>query len=324
MRSSILYLLKNAVGYLSSEEMARRLNVSCAVVCEHIQELEAAGYQIEKDLHRGYRLLKAAKDLLPDEVKYRLQTKWLGHELRYYMSVDSTNQLAKQLYNEGMPDGSVVISEEQTGGKGRLSRGWFSPKEKGLWFSVLLKPPFLPQEAPKCTLLAAVAIARAIEKTTGIRCGIKWPNDILYDGRKLVGILTEMSAALEGIHYIVIGMGINVNLDKCDYPEELRDIAVSLKMIRGAAIERSELLVEVIRELEGLYEAVCQNGFAAVLEAWRSYSVTLGQEVRVIGIEETFTGLAVDIDESGALLIERSDGEIEKVLAGDVSIRPKK
>lgn len=133
-----------------------------------------------------------------------------------------------------------------------------------------------------------------------------------------------MSAALEGIHYIVIGMGINVNLDECDYPEELRDIAVSLKMIKGAPLERSELFAEILKELEELYEAVCENGFTAVLEAWRSYSVTLGQEVRVIGIEEAFAGLAVDIDESGALLIERSDGEIVKVLAGDVSIRPKK
>lgn len=323
MRSSILHLLKNAADYISGEEIARKLSVSRTAVWKHIKELKAAGYTIESHSRNGYKLVEAPDLLLPSEVRSHLQTKWLGRELRYYKSVDSTNRVAKQFYDENMPEGSVAVSEEQTGGKGRLSRGWLSPKNKGIWFSVMLKPPFLPQEAPKCTLLAAVAIVKAIEKTTGIRCGIKWPNDILYDGRKLVGILTEMNAEMERIHYVVIGMGINVNVEPGDYPAELKDIGISLKMISGQPVSRILLFAEILQQLENLYETVCHLGFGTVFEEWRKYSVTLGQEVNVIGVKETFSGKAVDIDETGALLVQCGD-ELVTVLAGDVSIRTKK
>jgi len=323
MRSRILYILKNAADYVSGEEIAKKLQVSRTAVWKHIRELRAAGYTIESHPRNGYKLVEAPDLLLPGEVKSRLRTRWLGRELRYYKSVDSTNRIAKLFDEENLPEGSVAVSEEQTGGKGRLSRGWLSPLYKGIWFSVLLRPKFLPQEAPKCTLMAAVAIVRAIENVAGIQCGIKWPNDILCGGRKLVGILTEMNAEMERIHYVVIGMGVNVNLDKEDYPEELQDVGISLKMVKGEKIDRLALFVEILGQLEAFYDDVCQNGFSRVFAEWRRYSVTLGQEVNVIGADRTFSGKAIDIDADGALLVE-TDGQIVKVLAGDVSIRPKK
>jgi BirA family biotin operon repressor/biotin-[acetyl-CoA-carboxylase] ligase len=323
MRLSVLDLLKNASDYISGEEIAKRLNVSRTAVWKHIKELKATGYMIESHSRNGYRLLESPDLLLPNEVAAQLKTKWLGREIRYYSSIDSTNRAAKSFDDEGLSEGAVAVSEEQTGGKGRLARGWFSPAQKGIWFSVMLKPKFLPQEAPKCTLLAAVAIVKAIENAAGVKCGIKWPNDILYDGKKLVGILTEMSATMEGINYIVIGMGINVNLTADEYPDDLKNIGISLKMITGKDIDRRKLFAEILLQLEILYEAALEKGFASILQEWRKCSITLGQEVNVIGVNETFFGRAADIDEDGALMVDTGESLV-KVLAGDVSIRPKK
>lgn len=323
MRSSILELLRNSTDYISGEDIAKRLNVSRTAIWKHIRELKVAGYEIESHSRSGYRLVQTPDLLLPNEIKSVLKTKWLGHQIKHYDVIDSTNKAAKLFYSEGAADGAVVVSEEQSTGRGRLSRGWYSPAQKGIWFSVLLRPNILPQEAPKCTLMAAVAIVKAIENITGIRAGIKWPNDILYEGKKLVGILTEMNAAMEGIHYIVIGMGINVNLTQEDTPEELQSISTSLLQIGGKKVSRLNLFAEILLQLEILYEDVLTNGFNNVFQQWRAYSITLEQEVSVIGINHTFSGRAKDIDEDGALLVETSEG-IKRVLAGDVSIRPKK
>ena len=204
-----------------------------------------------------------------------------------------------------------------------MERAFFSPPGKGIWVSILLRPTFLPQDAPKCTLMAAVAVARAME-TFGLRAEIKWPNDILHEGRKLVGILTEMSAEMDRVNYVVIGIGINVNIAPEDFPEELRATATSLMQMKGEPLPRVAFLQELLRALDDLYTSVQREGFAPVLAAWREYAVTLGQEVRVIGpAGEEFEGVASDIDAEGALLIDTEQGQ-RRVLAGDVSIRPKK
>ena len=204
-----------------------------------------------------------------------------------------------------------------------MERAFFSPPGKGIWVSILLRPTFLPQDAPKCTLMAAVAVARAMEKF-GLRAAIKWPNDIMYDGRKLVGILTEMSAEMDRVNYVVIGIGINVNIAPEDFPEELRSVATSLMQMKGEPLPRVDFLQELLRALDALYADVQCDGFASVLTAWREYAVTLGQTVRVIApAGEEFEGVAADIDAEGALLIETEAGQ-RRVLAGDVSIRPKK
>lgn len=324
MRTKILDLLRGADGaYVSGEEIARRLDVSRTAVWKHVQELKQAGYAIESQSRSGYRLAGAPDLLLPEEIGAALTTKTLGRTVYYFDAVDSTNNKAKALAAQGAPEGAIVVAETQGGGRGRLSRGWFTPHGRGVWFSIVLRPRFLPQEAPKCTLLAAVAIAKGIRAATGIEVGIKWPNDILYAGKKLVGILTEMSAEMDGINYVVIGMGVNVNIRQEAFPEEIRATATSLAAIAGRRLRRLDVLTASLAAMEPLYERVQQEGFAPVLDEWRKYAVTLGQEVNVISVDQVFSGRAVDIDSEGALLVERADGAVERVLAGDVSIRPK-
>ena len=324
MRSSILDLLRGAgEEYISGEEIANRLGVSRTAVWKHIKELREAGYEIVSHSRSGYSLREAPDILLPNEIKNGLHTQCIGQHIVYQESIDSTNIRAKQLAAEGAPEGTVVVAEEQGTGRGRLERSFFSPKGKGIWFSVILRPEFTPQEAPKCTLLAAVAVAMAMERF-GLKAGIKWPNDILYEGKKLVGILTEMNAEIDRINYVVIGTGINVNIMPEDFPEDIRTAATSLAIMKGEKLPRVKFFQAVLESMEELYDVVRRQGFVPVMQKWKHYTITLGQEVNVIGIgrNESFSGIAADIDEEGALLVDTETGR-RRVLAGDVSIRPK-
>ncbi|HIX84125.1 MAG TPA: biotin--[acetyl-CoA-carboxylase] ligase [Candidatus Megamonas gallistercoris] len=323
MRSQILNLLKQAGdNFLSGEYLAETLNVSRTAIWKHIKALRDSGYDIESVPRNGYRLLYSPDLLSAEEVKNSLSTKILGSDIKYFTTTDSTNNQAKKLALSGAVDGTIVISEEQGGGRGRLSRSFFCPKYKGIWFSVILRPDFLPQEAPKCTLLAAVAVTKAIYDVTGVKVGIKWPNDILYNGKKLVGILTEMSAEMERINYIVIGIGIDVNISVEEMPEDIRDIATSLSQITGKEVSRLKLLNKLLYHLEQLYIMAQKQNFAPILDEWRKYSITLNQEIKVISGNNVTYGKAVDIDDDGALLV-KINGQIKRVLAGDVSIRPR-
>lgn len=323
MRKRILELLrKSGTEPLSGEEISRQLEVSRTAIWKHIQALKNEGYNIESVPKRGYILREAPDRLFPQEILSHLQTKWLGRNICYRDTVDSSNNLAKLLANEGCENGLLVVAEEQGAGKGRLSRGWISPYAKGIWFSVVLKPPFLPQEASKCTLLAAVAVVKAINKIAGVKAAIKWPNDVLLLGKKLVGILTEMNAEFGHINYVVIGTGINTNATPEDYPEEVRPLAVSVADAATEPFTRVELLCDILKNMEELYELAVEQGFGPVLDEWRKYSCTLGQEVKVIAPDMTYFGTAEDIDEEGLLVVRREDGSKEKVVAGDVSIRP--
>ena len=284
MRKTIVEMLKNSgSNFISGESIAGTLGISRTAVWKHIQKLRDSGYQIISRERHGYRLKDAPDLLLPSEIQIALDTQTIGRDMHYYPSVDSTNRVAKALAYHGAQDGTIVVAEEQTGGKGRLERNFFSPRGKGIWFSVVLRPNFSPHEAPKFTLMAAVAVAEAMARFN-LQAQIKWPNDILFDGRKLVGILTEMS---------------------------------------GETISRVELFRAVLEEFDKLYAIVNSSGFDKVIELWRNYNVTLGKNVRVIAAVdggESFTGKAVDLDSSGALVVETSDG-LRTVYAGDVSIR---
>ena len=319
MRSDVLELLRAAGGYVSGEKMAEQLGVTRAAVWKKIAALRDAGYDISSAPRSGYILRSAPDRLIEPEIVKGLQTKLVGREIICYDAVDSTNIVLKELARQGAENGTVVVADTQGTGRGRMERAFFSPPGKGIWVSILLRPDFLPQEAPKCTLMAAVAVAQAMEKF-GLRAAIKWPNDILHDGRKLVGILTEMSAEMDRVNYIVIGIGINVNIAEEDFPEELRPIATSLMQMKGEPLSRVAFLQELLRALDVLYADVQRAGFAPVLAAWKKYAVTLGQQVRVLGPGgETFEGTAADIDAEGALLIDTEEGQ-RRVLAGDVSI----
>lgn len=321
MRTKILELLRNREDYLSGEDISRQLDVSRTAIWKHMQALKQDGYDIESHSRLGYRLRHAPDLLLPDEIRSRLTTDKFGKgPIFYFPEVESTNTEAKKKAVAGCPEGTIVLGETQVGGRGRLSRGWFSPFGKGIWLSVILRPPFPPQEAPKCTMMAAVAVNRAIRRVTGIDSGIKWPNDILFEGKKLVGILTEMSAEMDAINHVVIGMGINVNIMQQEFPEELREIATSTAVATGREISRLELLTAVLQELEDVYQQVITQGFQEIFQEWRRQSITLGQAVNVIGIQNKFAGIAMDIDDDGALLVQTAD-RLERVIAGDVSIR---
>lgn len=327
MQVDILELFRRHPGeYLSGEDISRQLKVSRTAVWKHIRALKQQGYDIEAHTRLGYCLRRAPDRLSPAEVWPRLATRRLAQradDIRYYASVDSTNNTAKTLAEAGCPEGTVVVAEEQSGGRGRLARGWFSPPGKGVWVSVVLRPAFAPQEAPKCTLMAAVAVNRAIRQVTGRECGIKWPNDILWQGKKLVGILTEMSAEMDIINHVVIGMGTNININEDEFPPEIRDVASSLSIVAGRSVSRLDFLVALLQELDRLYLQVLTGGFSPVLEEWRSQSITLGRMVDVLGQAGSFAGEAVDIDDEGALLVRTAQG-VERVWAGDVSVRPAK
>lgn len=326
MRSKILELLhKQGKNCISGEEIARQLGVTRSAVWKHITELREAGYNIISQPKSGYSLVETPDKLLAAEIARNLATKVIGNNIIALDEVDSTNNEAKRLAAKGAPEGTIVVAERQTGGKGRLERHFFSPAGKGIWFSVILRPKFLPQEAPKCTLMAAVAVAEAMAKFN-LKPAIKWPNDLLYENKKLVGILTEMSAEMDGINYVVIGTGINVNINPDDFPADIRETAASLSMMKGEKVPRVEFFQKVLRAFDRNYQSIKEGDFSEVFKKWRQYSITLGQEVKVIGVRgensgEVFYGKAVDIDSDGALIVATATGQ-RRVLAGDVSIRP--
>ena len=323
MRKTIVEMLKNAGGdFISGESIAGELGISRTAVWKHVQKLRENGYEILSRERRGYKLKDAPDLLLPSEIQIGLNTKIIGVNMDYQPSVDSTNRVAKALAYHDAVEGTIVVAEEQTGGKGRLERNFFSPRGKGIWFSVILRPKILPKDAPKCTLMAAVAVAEAMNRFN-LKAEIKWPNDIMFDGRKLVGILTEITGEIGKIDYIVVGIGINVNIKRDEFPEELRPIAASLCEISGEEISRVKFFRALLEEFDKLYCKVSETGFDKIIERWKKYNITLGKNVRVISAgdsEDFFTGKAVDLNDDGALVVETEKG-LRTVYAGDVSIR---
>ncbi len=322
MRDEILMFFRQNEGkFISGQAMSEACNVSRTAIWKHIKVLRSRGYKIESYTRKGYRLLAEPDLVSPLEMEKRLTTKKFGRTYVYEERCISTNNVAKQLAYTGADEGSVVVTEEQSAGRGRLLRGWYSPYGKGLWFSLVLRPKFSPMEAPKFTLMAAVALTKAFHKMGLTEAGIKWPNDILVGDKKLVGILTEMDGTMESINYIIMGIGINVSTKKMDLPKELKKIATSFA-IEGIHVDRRDVLNAVLQALEEQYEKVCKEGFGSTLEEWRKLSVTLEKEVSVQGPGEMYEGVAENIDDDGNLLVRRANGALERVIAGDVSIRP--
>lgn len=322
MRDAILSILRaNEGAYISGEDVSRLMNVSRTAIWKHIQGLRRDGYIIDSNPRRGYRLMAVPDLLLASEILNGLQTRHIGRIIHHFMTTGSTNQEAKRLANEGAAEGTIVIAEQQTCGRGRMARPWFSPETGGIWFSLILRPGVNPAEAAKFTFLGAVAVTNAIRAVTGLAVEIKWPNDIHFQGRKLTGILTEMNAELDAINFIVMGIGINVNIDVVAFPVDIQATVTSLQREIGQKISRCMLLRNILQQFEILYDRVKAEGFAPVLTAWRSMNCTLGYEVSVSSVNQQFVGVAIDIDDEGALLIEKQDGAIERVIAGDVSVR---
>jgi BirA family biotin operon repressor/biotin-[acetyl-CoA-carboxylase] ligase len=322
MQEQVLRLFKeHQPEFVSGELISKNLGVSRTAIWKHVQALRAMGYDIASQPHAGYRLISVPDRLYPQEIFSGLQTEFIGRRIFYFAQVSSTNKLAQELAGEGAPDGSLVIAEEQTGGKGRLSRGWFSPFGQGIWCSLILYPPVQPVDAPPLTMLAGVAVARAGRRVAGIKAGIKWPNDLLLGDKKFCGILTEMSAEMERINYLIIGTGINVNID--NFPGEIQNMATSLKAYTGRVISRVKLLQVFLQEMEQLYRIWLKEGFSPVLKLWKELSVTLHCPVKVSSGKENVEGWAEDVDEGGNLILRLADGSRKRFVNGEVSLRPR-
>lgn len=321
MKTRILSLIKDHYpSYISGEEISKILGVSRTAVWKHVQKLRENGYQIESHSRVGYRLVQAPDKLYRDELMELLHSLIIGRNIVYRETVGSTNELAKELAQKGAEDGTVIIAEEQTAGKGRMGRQWFSPAGKGLWFSVILKPEISPVDAPKLTLVSAVAVAKTLREL-GIPAGIKWPNDILIHDRKLAGILTEMNAEFDRVHYLVVGMGVNVSLGNESLPAELSDIATSLEDHTKSDCSRIQVLASLLNNLDAVYRDFSEGRFAQILTQWKEMSITLNRTVRIVNIGDIDEGIAFDIDEEGALLLMKENGTLKRIMSGEVSLR---
>ncbi|MCL2337964.1 MAG: biotin--[acetyl-CoA-carboxylase] ligase [Firmicutes bacterium] len=321
MKIRILEILKSTPDWVSGETLRRAMGVSRTAVWKHIRTLREEGYNIEARPNLGYRLLQAPDAPLPGEVITGLSTAFIGRRLEYVPELSSTNELATRLARDGCPAGTVVVTETQTGGKGRLGRAWFSPRDKGLWFTVVLRPPVNPAETPQLTMVAAVAVATAVRDHTGVPADIKWPNDILVRERKLCGILVELNAEMDRVNFMVAGMGLNVNVARREFPPEIRSAATSLLAESGEYIPRVPLFRALLKSFEDWYCLWLDQGFAPILRRWRELCITLDCPVTVHTLRESYSGYAVDVDDTGALLVRTASGRIERLLAGEVSLR---
>ena len=322
MKSKILNRLRGAEEFVSGQQLCEEFGVSRTAVWKAINQLKEEGYEIEAVHNKGYRLLGCPDIISAEEVKSRLHTDWAGCEVRYFDTLDSTNICAKRMAEEGAPNGTLVIADKQTAGRGRCGRTWETPKGTAIAMTLLMRPNLRPEKASMLTLVMGMAVTRAVNELYSLNCQIKWPNDVIIHGKKVCGILTEMSAEMDRINYLVVGIGINANIPLESFPEDIRDKAGSISGILGHDIDRVVFLQKILTYMENLYVDVLKNGFDWALDQWREYSITLGQLIDVVGVQEQFAGVAEDIDEDGALLV-RTDTGLRRVLAGDVSIRPR-
>jgi len=319
--AKILSALRTNPDGVSGAELAEQLGISRAAVWARIEELRRAGFDISASPHFGYRIVGEPDALLADDLLARLgKTKVIGRDIHVFKQTTSTNDVIEKLARDGVKEGVVVFAESQTRGRGRLGRKWISPAHKGLWFSILLRPDLRPQETTQLTVASATALHRAIQSETGLKPEIKWPNDILIGGKKVAGILTELSAELDKVRYVILGIGIDVNLDADELPAELKKIATSLKIESGGTISRAELATVILRALDEDYSRICAGEFAAVADEWEENCATIGKNVTVQIGDRKIRGRAESLDDDGALLLRTEHGHLERITGGDVTL----
>lgn len=319
-KMDVLTALREKDDYVSGQELCERFQVSRTAVWKRIRQLQADGYEIEAVPNRGYRIAGYPDVIAAEEVESRLKTEWMGHPVRYFEVIDSTNQYAKKAAEEGAPEGLLVISDEQTAGKGRSGRHWTTPPGTAIAMTILLRPKIAADRISMTTLVMGLAVSEAVRELYDVPAGIKWPNDVVIDGKKICGILTEMTTDMVSVSYIVVGTGINANIDV--FPEELKDTAVSLKMILGHEVNRAELIASVMKYFERYYEQYIAAGdLSAVMDRYNELLLNRGRAVRVLEPGNEYTGVAEGIDTLGELLVRREDGTVSRVYAGEVSVR---
>lgn len=320
MKTEILKMLRETDNYVSGQQICGKLGVSRTAVWKVIRQLQEEGYQIEAVRNRGYRILDVPDVMTREELESLMETRWAGSRIYYYPETDSTNIRIRQLADEGAPHGTLAVADMQTAGRGRRGRTWESPAGSSIYMSILLRPDLMPSAAPSLTLAMACSVAEGIMDCEDVNVQIKWPNDVIINGRKLVGILTEMSTQVDYIEHVTIGVGINVNMT--EFPDSIRETATSLQIETGHKVKRAKLIAAVMKRFEADYEIFMKTGdLTGLIEKYSGMLVNRDRDVRVLGAKETYTAHALGIDRSGELIVRREDGTEEKISSGEVSVR---
>ncbi len=320
MKTEVLRMLKEADDYLSGQDICEQLHVSRTAVWKIIKQLEAEGYEIDAVRNKGYRLRMAGDILSRAELESTIKTEWAGKTVVYLDETDSTNTEAKKAAEAGACHGTLVVADYQSMGKGRRGRCWDAPHGVGAWMSLICRPDVHPSCASMLTLVSGMAVCDGIRAVCGLEAQIKWPNDIVIGGKKVCGILTEMSTELECINYVVAGIGVNVN--NREFPEEIRDVATSLLLETGAMVSRSRIIAATMEAFEAYYARFMKyKSMKDLMDLYNERLANLGREVRVLGTDYSYEGTALGIDEMGELLVKTEDGKVHHVISGEVSVR---
>lgn len=322
VKNELLKRLFEAKGEpVSGQEFAEQFGLSRTAIWKYIKEFEEDGYEIASIRKKGYVLISSPDRVNSANIQKHLGTSSYGRTIDYYESVQSTQIIAHDAAQAEAADGTLIVAEEQTAGKGRLSRPWSSTANKGIWMSLIIRPSLMPQQAPQMTLVSAVAIVRAIEELTQLEATIKWPNDIMINGKKMTGILTELQSDPDRVKAIIIGIGMNVNQDEDDFPNELKPIATSLKMATGEHIDRAKLIAGILNYLELYTKMYEKHGFGPIKLLWEGYSNTAGKRVRAVMLNETIEGTALGISEEGLLELRLDDGSVRGIYSADIVLQ---
>jgi len=318
MEDKILNQLKQAKDYISGESLSTILNVSRAAIWKHIKNLKSKGYIIDGVSNKGYKLISSPDLLNKSELLSILKTSVLGKNIIHFDDIDSTNIKAKELAQKNIENGSIIIAEKQTLGNGRFNRKWVSPSG-GLWFSLILRPTIPPTEAPKITQIAAASIYKTLSELN-IMSTIKWPNDILLNDKKLCGILAEMKCDMDSVHYLVLGIGMNINIDESDFDENIKSIATSLKIEFNKEFERREILAKFLNHFEILYNKFLNNlDLSETISICRSHSNIFGKQAKLISYNAEEIVTCISLSDAGDLIVKDSLGNEKAVLTGEIS-----
>ncbi|MFC7320673.1 biotin--[acetyl-CoA-carboxylase] ligase [Halobacillus campisalis] len=317
-RNRLIKLLNQEDNYISGQQLSDHLNISRTAVWKHMKELEKDGYEVEAVQRKGYRIIASPDKTSENTIHWGLSTSWIGHQLHHYEEVDSTQDIVHQLAKQGKPHGTVVVADEQIKGKGRMSRPWHSPKGKGIWMSILLRPELSPVQAPQITLLAATVLAKVITSQSQLIPFIKWPNDILINHKKVSGILTEMQAEHDQIQYVAIGIGINLNQSAEEIPVDIRHKASSLRAESKEEWNITSTIQEILKQFESTYDQYAAEGFNYVKEIWETYGYKIGEKVTISTMRRTWEATLVGIEPDGALIARDSEGKREKLYSAEI------
>jgi len=314
--------MKENQGYwVSGELISNNLSVSRAAIWKHIQKLKEEGYVIESASKKGYLLSESSDPITADEIRQGLSSKVFGKkDIIYLNETDSTNTRARELAVQGAPEGTLVIAGKQTKGRGRRGRIWFSPPGGGIYFSLILRPVISPSETPRITLMTAVVAAETLISLLKLRLRIKWPNDILVNGKKLAGILTEISTDMDAVNYIIVGLGLNVNTRFEDLPKEIKKTATSILIETGKQFPRVKLIQRYLKLYEIFYDMFKNNDFEPIMNRWRELADIIGKQIKVDVIGKTHIGKVVDVDNDGVLILKDNKGKLQRIFSGDVTL----